>query len=100
MMWILSGLSIMFFLCNIIPNKKIKILSKIGSNTLMIYLLHGIVIKIFGLYYKKIFMGNSVRDVLVSMIFSIILIIVFGNDYIKKLFFPLIHLELKSKSNE
>lgn len=83
-MWILLSLSVIFLLNNIIPNKKIMIISKLGSNTLIIYLVHGIIIKFMGKYSSYIFQDNSYINITIYLGISVLLIIVLGNDLIKK----------------
>lgn len=76
-MWILLSLCELIIFYNIVPNKNINAISKIGSNTLSIYLLHGFIIKIF---QNKIFIlkYSEITNILISLCISSIMIIVLG----------------------
>ncbi len=64
-------LSILFFM--MIPNRKIKILTNIGSHTLYIYLLHGFVVR----YIEYLYANLEVQFTFVqTMLYSIILSVI------------------------
>ena len=88
-LWILLSLSVIFVLKNITPNKKIVLISKFGSNTLIIYLVHGVIIKILGKYSSYIFGDNAYINIAICLGIISVLIIVLGNDLIKKGLTPL-----------
>ena len=83
-MWILLSLSVIFILNNITPNKKIMLISKLGSNTLIIYLVHGLIIKYLGKYSSYIFQDNAYINIAICFGITSLFIIVLGNDLIKK----------------
>ena len=83
-MWIILSLSIIFALNNIIPNNKMRIISKIGSNTLNIYLIHGIIIKLIEPYKNSIFTDNEIVNILICLMISTILVVIFSNNFVKK----------------
>ena len=88
-MWTLLSISVIFILNNITPNKKIALISKFGSNTLIIYLVHGVIIKILGKYSSYIFGDNAYINIAICLGITSVLIIVLGNDLIKKCLTPL-----------
>lgn len=83
-MWMVLALSIMFLLNNVIPKNKIKLVSKIGSNTMPIYLIHGIIVKLIGKYGMSVFIDNRLVNLLICMIIAFIILLILGNDYISK----------------
>lgn len=83
LIYIVSLAWIIFFLL-VIPNKRIPFVSVLGKDTMLIYLLHGFIIKSFGLL--KVFRFNNSINILISVALSIGIIILFGNKYIVKLF--------------
>lgn len=84
-MWfILSVCELMIFNA-IITSKKIKLISYIGTNTLTIYLLHGFFIK-FMKIKLNIFVFDEIKNILIAFCISIIIVVVLGNNYVKKIF--------------
>ena len=83
-MWMVFALNIMFLLNNVIPKNKIKFVSKIGSNTMPIYLIHGIIVKLIGKYGMSVFIDNKLVNLLICMIIAFMILLILGNDYISK----------------
>lgn len=84
-MWILLSVSEIFLLNNITTNKKIPIISKIGTNTLTIYLIHGLIIKVLK-EYNILFVFNEWVNILIALLLTSVIIILLGNDVTKKAF--------------
>lgn len=70
------SLCVIFFINNLVSNKKISIISFIGKNTLFIYLLHGIIVKIFNSYIK-VFLdsNNTIVSIIIAIIFTVAIIV-------------------------
>lgn len=73
-----------FVLINIVPNKKLPVITAIGQNTLPIYLLHGFVILI--IQENDLLHYSTVVNLVISIILSFILMAAFGNQYTSKIF--------------
>ena len=84
LMWIMLSISIIFLLNNIAPNKKIKCISKVGSNTLSIYLIHGIIVRMIEKYGCVIFGDNIIINLVICIIIATVLLLILGNDYVSK----------------
>ena len=84
LMLILLNLSMLFLLNNTISNKKIKYISKIGSNTMPIYLIHGIIVRLLDKYARIIFVGSKEINLLICIVITILILVILGNDYISK----------------
>ena len=82
-LFIFSFLFIIFSLL-IITNNPILILTRIGKNTLYIYLFHRIITIIID---KELFNENSeIYIILLSLIFSFIILFVFGSNFLSLIF--------------
>jgi len=84
LIWIFFSLSIMFLLYNVVPNKRINIITKIGSNTLIIYLMHGVIINILKIYGKSLFIYDEFLNLGIMFIITLLLLLLLGNDFMKK----------------
>ena len=82
-MWMAFGICSIFILINTIPDKKIKFISTIGSNTLSIYLMHGIIMKILAKYKSVIFANSYIINILIITAMTIVIVGVFGNNIAK-----------------
>jgi len=71
-----------FLLLFSLPNKKIPIITMIGRNSLYIFLYHRVFTLLFGRYFRT--QKNLNTIILYSFILTIIIIIVFGNNYINE----------------
>lgn len=81
-MWIKLGLFVLavagfFLLVNIIPRKRILLISTLGKNTFPIYILHGFLVKI--LMKEEIFHGTSIENLLLAAGISFFIMILLGN---------------------
>ena len=74
---IILSLSELIIFYNVTPNKNMNMISKIGANTLTIYLLHGLVIKIFKIR-KSIFVYEEHVNIIIAIATSIIMLIFLG----------------------
>lgn len=73
----LFSLSIVVLLKNFITKNKLPIISDIGKSTLMVYLLHGFIIKI--IHKKlKIFVFSEFINLLICLSLSIVIVLLFG----------------------
>ena len=77
------SLIMIFLLLFSLPNKKIPIITMIGRNSLYIYLFHRVFTLLFFQYYQ--YKINLVQIMEKSLKGTIIIVIVFGNDYITKI---------------
>ena len=68
----------LFFLSLVIPDRKIKIISKLGQNTISIFLIHGFAVK----FLNKInfFHWTESRNIFVSLILAFFFCTILGND--------------------
>lgn len=89
-MWILLSICELFIFLSIIPNKKINIISTVGTTTLCTYLLHGFIIKIFE-FKVVIFNFSEYINIILALVISIIILILFG------IFLPNVLLKIKNK---
>lgn len=81
-MFIGFALSFMILFYLLIPNKKIPFVSILGSNTMMIFLFHGFIVRY--LKYIKFFDYTLTNNILLSCLFALIIIIIFGNKYVSR----------------
>lgn len=74
----------LLFLSSAIPGYKIKIISKMGQNTISIFLIHGFAVK----FLNKInfFHWTEVKNIFVSLILACAFCIILGNDKIVQIF--------------
>ena len=82
-MWLVLSLIELYLIYNIVPNKKINIISNIGANTLNIYLLHSLVIKWLKVYGMNIFCYTEIINVIIIMVLTCVLLVLFGREFIK-----------------
>lgn len=80
----LTAMSWIAFLLLCVPDKKIPILSYFGKHTLPVYLLHGFVVMLAEKYFA--FSGGELENLLLTAVFSFLMMIVFGNSYAAALF--------------
>jgi fucose 4-O-acetylase-like acetyltransferase len=85
LMWILFSLGVSFILLSFMSNKKIMIISKIGSNTLSIYLVHGIIVKLLSKYKSCFFVDSYILNILIITLITLLILTAFGNDFIKEI---------------
>lgn len=68
----------------IVPNKRIALLTDIGQNTILIYLLHGF---IWGLVWKyELLYYSQGINVLIAFLVSCIIVLLLGNKFVGKFF--------------
>lgn len=81
---LICGFAWIVFLLSTIPDKKIPFVSLFGQNTLSVFLLHGFIVKLA----KKhcIFAFSEIGNLLLAIALSLILISLFGNPWIARLF--------------
>ncbi len=72
------------FLVIIMPNVKIPLISTLGANTLSIFLMHGFVIRLAGKH--KIFHYTYEKNLIFAIVLSLMVMVIFGNKWIAKLF--------------
>ena len=82
-MWIILSLIGLYGVCKYMPNKKIKLISNIGANTLNIYLLHSLLIKWLKLYSIDLFCYGEIINITIMIIISCIILLIFGNGIVK-----------------
>ena len=83
MMLVLSFLWIAFLFL-IVPSKEVKIISKLGKNTISIFLLHGFIIKIID--KTAFFHWNEIGNIIAALFLSIILCLILGSNITVKIF--------------
>lgn len=81
---ILIGFTWITFLLFIIPNKKLPFLSVLGQHTLPIFLLHGFFVRLAQKH--KIFCYVEAKNLLLTVLFSLAIIVLFGNPWSAKWF--------------
>lgn len=69
--------NIIFILLNIIPNKEIHLITKVGQNTLWIYLLHGLWV-LYEQHKIHIYKYSIYGNICIAVVISIIMLILFG----------------------
>ena len=91
----MCAFAMIFVLYFVIPDKKILGITKWGKNCLLIFLVHRPITIIF---YKYIFPSDSYSDIyiLYAFIATILLMIVFGCDFINKYFNKIINYLVKN----
>lgn len=80
----LLDITAFFVAINIIPSKKLPIITTIGQNTLPIYLLHGFIILI--IQENNLLHYSTYKNLLISIPLSFIIMAMFGNQYTAKTF--------------
>lgn len=81
---LVCGFAWIIFLLSAIPDKKIPFISLFGQNTLSVFLLHGFVLRLVKKH--SIFAFSETGNLLLAIILSLILICLFGNPWITRLF--------------
>lgn len=82
-MWIILSLVELYVIYKIVPNKKIKVISNIGANTLNIYLLHSLIIKWLKVYAVDVFGYTEIINIAIMIILTCIIVLIFGSEFIK-----------------
>ena len=80
----LLGLLWTFALFRLVPTKRIKIISIVGQNTMPVYLLHGFIARLVTHYHILRF--EPAINELLAVIMAIIIVLLFGNGALGKLF--------------
>lgn len=84
LMWILLSISELFLLYNAISSKQLPIVSTLGSNTLVIYLVHGIFIKCLKRFSVNVFTSNELMNIIICFILTTVMVILLGNNFINR----------------
>ena len=82
-MWLLLSLIELYMICKYIPNKKIKVISNIGANTLNIYLLHSLLVKWLKIYAKNSFVYTEITNITIMLLLTCAILIILGNKFVK-----------------
>lgn len=82
-MWIILSLIELYIICKYIPNKKIRVISNIGANTLNIYLLHSLLVKWIKTYSINLFGYGEIINIIIMMVIACIILLMFGNEVSK-----------------
>lgn len=83
-MWMILSFMELYFICKIIPNKKIKVISNIGANTLNIYLLHSLIVKWLKVYAIKLFEYSEIANIFIMIIITCVLSLILGSESVRK----------------
>lgn len=83
MIQVIIALCVILIGITFIPNKKIRFLSRIGENTIQVYLLHGFIIK--GLQKSGIIKGLPLQGVVIILL-TFLIVIVLSSDKLQKTF--------------
>lgn len=81
---LLCGINWIFFFMWIIPSKSIPLITSVGKNTLVIFLLHGFIVKYFK-YIGGIFVYSKSVNICLAAWISLVIVFLFGNYYIGSL---------------
>lgn len=76
-MWII-------FLCNVIPNIKISVISALGRNTMPVFILHAFIIKLLEKF--SFFNFSQPVNFLFAVLFALVIYLLIGNHHIGKAF--------------
>lgn len=68
----------------LISNKEIPIISKLGQNTMAIYLFHGFIIRLSSKF--EIFHYSIAVNLVLSCVIAFVIILTFGNKYVAWIF--------------
>lgn len=82
-MWIILSLIELYIICKYIPNKKIRVISNIGANTLTVYLLHSLLVKLPKRYFINLFCYGEIINIMIMVIIACIILLMFGNEFVK-----------------
>lgn len=82
-MWIILSLIELYIICKYIPNKKIRVISNIGANTLTVYLLHSLLVKLLKRYFINLFCYGEIINIMIMVSIACIILLMFGNEFIK-----------------
>ena len=82
-MWIILSLIELYLICRYIPNKKMKVISNIGANTLNIYLLHSLLVKWLKVYAKYLIYNEEIVNIIIMLITTCVTLLILGNKYVK-----------------
>lgn len=82
-MWMILSFIELYLVCKFIPNKKIKLISNIGANTLNIYLLHSLIVKWLKVNAINFFCYSEIINIAIMIVITCILLLIFGSEFIK-----------------
>lgn len=77
LIWIIFSSCMLTTLMNIVKNKKYKVITNLGANTLMIYLGHGFFVKILR-HVFRIFCYNELTNIILAAVISCLILILLG----------------------
>ena len=83
-MWIILSLIELYIICKFVPNKKIKIISNIGANTLNVYLLHSLCVKWLKVFSTNLFCYTEITNISIMIILTCAMLLIIGNNFVKK----------------
>lgn len=83
MMWIILSLIELYLVNKIIPNKKIKIISNIGANTLNVYLLHSLIVKWLKVYGENMLNNTEIINIIMMLVLTCMLLVILGSEFVK-----------------
>ncbi len=83
MMWIILSLIELYLVNKIIPNKKIKIISNIGANTLNVYLLHSLIVKWLKVYGRNMLNNTEIINIIMMLVLTCMLLVILGSKFVK-----------------
>ncbi len=81
---LVCGFAWIIFLLSVMPDKKIPFVSMFGQNTLYVFLLHGFIVRLAN--KQGVFSFSEIGNLLLAIVLSLILICLFGNPWIARLF--------------
>ena len=82
-MWLILSFIELYIICKCIPNKKIKVISNIGANTLNIYLVHSLILKWVNKYSFLLFCYTEVINMIIMLIITCGILLICENKFIK-----------------
>ena len=81
---LLCGINWIFFFMWIIPSKSIPLITSVGKNTLIIFLLHGFIVKSLE-HIGGIFVYSKAVNICLAALISLVIVFLFGNDFMGSL---------------
>lgn len=83
--FIIAALSALYLLYNLIPDLNIPVISKTGKNTVLIFLLHGFIVKYLG--YIGLFHFSANENLPIALILTIFIVFILGCPAINNVLF-------------
>lgn len=81
---LLTAFCVIALLCTVLTDKKLPVISSVGKNTMPIFILHAVTVKLLGKF--EFFKFSEPVNLLLAIIISLAVMILLGNKYVSQIF--------------